>query len=737
MNDGKPDLFERFPALQRLQRRLIGRRIPEIRQMTLTDCGAACLAMVAGFYGQETSLDEVRQLMGVARDGVSARSILATARQLGLRGRGVSIDMDRLKFLTEGAILHWRFIHFVVFEKVRGNIVHLVDPAQGRREVTLEQFSQCFTGIALLFEPTEDFQKGRGQRKNPYRHLLPFLKQPDTIVRAVVLSAALQLFALAVPVLTGMVVDRVVPRSDSHLLMVVGTALGLIIIFQFLSSIIRGYLLLELRTRIDSGMTLGFLDHMVSLAYPFFQLRPSGDLLMRLNAQSTVREILSATAISGLLDGLLVLIYFVLLFASDALLAFIVFVLGTAHVLVFVFSRKRQRSLMSQNLELEAKRQNYQFSMLAGMQTLKAFGSEERAAQNYANVFVDVLNVSLARGRLVLLVDAFTSTLRLGAPLVLIFTGAYRVMEGTLTLGNMLGLTALASAILVPLANLVTMAGQFQLLGSYLERLNDVLDTPSERPREHQGSQSTLRGAIELENVSFRYSHTLPLVVQNVSVSIKAGQMVAIVGRSGAGKTTLASLLLGLYLPSSGRLLYDGQDLNGLDLRSLRNQIGIVLQDPFIFGSTIRENITLGDLYLPQETLVSATRLAQIHDEIVAMPMQYDTLLTDRGSSLSGGQRQRLALARALVRKPAVLLLDEATSALDAVTEAQVQTALASLSCTRIVIAHRLSTIMEADVILMMEDGRLVEAGTHEDLVARNGSYARLVHRQTAERKTG
>lgn len=735
MSDGKRGLMERFPALQRL-RRPLGRSIPEVRQMTLTDCGAACLAMVLGYHGRDTRLDEVRERMGVTRDGVSARNILATARQMGLRGRGVSIDLDRLEYLTPGAILHWRFTHFVVFEKLGRDFVQVVDPAQGRRRLTLEQFSQCFTGVALLLEPAEDFQRGDSQSRGAWRHLLPFLNQPDALARTLVLSVALQLFALAVPVLTGLVVDQVVPRGDRHLLLVLGLGLGVLAVFYFLTSVIRGYLLLEVRTRLDAGMTLGFLDHLVELAYPFFQLRPSGDLMMRLNSQSTVREILSTGAISTLLDGLLVLIYFTLLFATDGLMAWLVVALGTCQALVFIFSRRRQRSLVSQNLELEAKRQNYQMSMLTGMQTLKAFGAEDRAAQNYASLFIDVLNVSLARGRLALWVDALTATLRMGSPLVLICVGAWRVMEGSLSLGEMLALTALAGAILGPVANLVGTAGQFQTLGSYLERLNDVLDTPAERSPGHVGAPITLSGAISLEEVSFRYGPALPLVVQGVSVHIQAGQLVAIVGRSGAGKSTLANLLLGLYLPTSGRVLYDGQDLNGLDLRSVRGQMGIVLQDAYLFGgSTIRDNITLGDPWLSLDTVVAAAKLARVHDDIIAMPMQYDTLLADRGGSLSGGQRQRLALARALVRRPAVLLLDEATSALDAVTEAQVQAALASLSCTRVVIAHRLSTIMEADVILVMDEGRLVEAGTHEELLARQGAYMELVLRQTSERR--
>lgn len=721
----KPSLMQRFPALRRLQERL--KTLPEVRQLSATDCGAACLCMVLGYYGREMTLDEAREVTGPGRDGISARTLLDAGRRLGLRGRAVSVDLDRLPHLPRACVLHWDFNHYVIFERLSGNKVHIIDPAQGRRVLSLEGFSRHFTGVVLLFEPTEDFQRMAMPRGGSLRYLMPLLRQSDTLGRIAALSAALQLFTLSVPMLMGMVVDRVVPRGDYHLLAVLGLSMGSLVLFQLVSSLLRGHLLLEMRTRIDSGMTLGFLDHLVDLAFAFFQLRPSGDLMMRMNMQSTVREILSSTAISALLDGSMVLLFLVLLFAASTWMGLAVLGLGLLQVLIFVLTRERRRSLLSQNLELDAKNQSYQIAMLTGMQTLKAFGAERRAVEAYSHLFVDVQNVALDRGRLAVWVESLTAALRMLSPLVLLCLGAYQVMEGGLTLGEMLSLNALAGAILVPLANLISSAGQFQLLGSYLVRINEVLDAPAEQAPELPRPQVELQGAIELENVSFRYSATSPLVVQDVSLRIEPGQMVAIVGRSGAGKTSLANLLLGLYLPTSGRVLYDGMDLSKLELRAVRSQMGIVLQEPSFFNSSLRDNISLASPNLSLERVVDAAKVAHIHDDIMAMPMNYDTLLVDRGLSLSGGQRQRLALARALAHRPAVLLLDEATSALDAITESQVQRALAELRCTRIVIAHRLSTIRSADLIVVMDAGRVVEMGSHEQLLARGGVYSRLI----------
>lgn len=734
-DEQKTPLSQRFPAMHRLRRRVWKHRVPEIRQMSFAECGIACLAMVLGYHGRTVGTEELRQVLGVGRDGTSAKLLLTVGRRYGLRGRGVSLDLNSLPYLEAGAVLHWKFTHYVVFEKMNNEGVHIIDPALGRRCVSMEQFRQAFTGVALLFEPGDDFRAGQTPRRGATRYVARLLEHRRLITRIIVLSAALQILTLALPMLTGMVVDRVVPRGDYSLLLVLGAGMLTLVAFQILASLTRGHLLLELRTRIDSSMTLGFLEHLVSLPFPFFQVRAAGDLMMRLNINASIREILSAGAISSVLDGSLVIMYLLFLFAANPWFGLLVLTLGGIQVLVFVFSRQRQQELLARNLELDAKNQSYQFEMLSAMQTLKAFGSEHRAVQQYSQLFVDVLNVSLDRGRLSTWVESLTQALRLASPLTLLAFGTWQVLEKQLTLGEMLALSALATGLLIPLSNLVGTASQFQYLGTYLERLNDVLDASPERPLDRPGASAQLRGGIELEKVSFRYSTTAPLVVENVSVRIQPGQLVAVVGRSGAGKSTLANLLLGLYLPTSGRILYDGTDMNELDLTSLREQTGIVLQEPSFFGATLRSNIALGQTDIPLDAIIEAARVAQLHDEIMSMPLQYDTPLADRGMSLSGGQRQRLALARALVRKPALLLLDEATSALDAVTESRVQDALQQISCTRIVIAHRLSTIIGADTILVMDQGRLVEAGTHGELLARGGAYEQLVRAQL-ERKS-
>jgi ATP-binding cassette, subfamily B, bacterial len=369
--------------------------------------------------------------------------------------------------------------------------------------------------------------------------------------------------------------------------------------------------------------------------------------------------------------------------------------------------------------------------VLTNIQTLKAMGCEDRAEEHWSHLYVDVLNASLKRGRVSAMVDALSATLRLSAPLVLLGHGVQAVLHGELSLGAMLGLSSLAAEILVPVTGLVNVAAQLQMLGMIAERIADVLDTPREQV-EPRPQAEPLKGRLQLEAVSFRYGALAPWVVQDVSVTIEPGTFVAIVGRSGSGKSTLARLLLGLHAPTAGRVLYDGVDLERLERRSVRRQIGIVPQEAHLFAGSIRSNIAFADPTAPLGAVRRAAQIACIDDEVSALPLGYETLLADGGAGLSGGQRQRVALARALVREPAVLLLDEATSALDASTEAQVKEQLASFGRTRIIIAHRLSTIAEADLILVMENGRLVEQGKHGDLLARGGAYTRLVTAQIA-----
>lgn len=716
-----------------LKKRLLrrGKPIPVCLQTQESDCGPAALTMTLRHRGVNVRLEDIRTLVNAGPNGASARTLLDVARGHGVPGRGIRTGLDGLSRLTQGAILFWNFRHFVVLEAVGRNHVDIVDPAFGRRRLTRASAGESFTGIALEFDsPMQSPAPPAGpvhREPSPWRHLWQFRPRGRTLGFLIGTSVLLLGFELALPLTTAYFVDDVLPARVPGQLPLLSAGLAVLSLLFALLQIARSFLVVRQQGYLEKRLTIGVMDHMLSLPYHYFQVRNSGDLALRVRASTVLNFIVSITSVAAAFDSIMIFLYTGLIIAADPALASIVIALVLAELAVLTFGWRRQVRLGPEVLELQTQTQDELMQILTTINTLKSEGVEGKSGERWSHLLVREVNKRLSARRSLSRSTALSSLLQFGAPLLVLCAGTWRVFAGHLSEGNLLGFTALTVVLFVPLSSMFNTVLQLATIRPTVARVDDIVRSEPEPRGTRACSAVGEPGRIVADGVCFSYpGGGSATALSDVSLSVSPGQFVAIVGRSGSGKSTLAMLLAGLYPPDKGTITVDGADLRDLDRVAYRRQIGYIQQDARLYHGSIRDNILFGADDAEPAQLRRAVELARVEAEIAALPMGYDTLVSSTGVGLSGGQRQRIVLARALAKQPRLLILDEATSALDPAMEEEIFRDLIGTGLTLIVVAHRLTVINDADQVLVLSGGKVVEAGLPADLGPMAGEIACL-----------
>jgi ATP-binding cassette subfamily B protein len=711
------------------------RRFPHVFQVDEMDCGAAALAMVCRHFGRNVSIARIRQLCHTSTDGTSLRGLCAAAEELGLAARSVKASRQNLSEMPLPAIAHWEGNHWLILYDVDATHVRVADPAIGLRRLPRPEFETKWTGYAALFDYTAAFARAPEARPSvawlwefarPYRGILG---------KALGLAALVSALQMVLPVFTQVIVDKVLVEQDVGLLRTLMIAMLGVLGLMVASMVLQRYLLSFVAVRVDAA-TLDFLTRrLLTLPMTYFSARRTGDIQRRLAGTRQVREFLVQHGVAGLTAAVQLLAALVLMFVYSPLLAGVFLLTAPLYALLMFFSARWLRPIFHSLEESFGKYFSHQIDAIKGIETVKALGAEGAFRQTMLNEFHGVARRQFRADFTVMTYEGAIQTVTFLSLALFLWVGAYQVMGGALTIGGLVAFNSLVALANAPIGTLLSVWDNAQMASVLINRMNDVFEQEPEQGADHSRLRPvrSLEGHVRFQNVSFRYGGAdAPLILEEITFEVPPGKRVAIVGRSGSGKTTLIKCLAGLLEPTEGTIFYDGVDLKTLSYRDLRRQIGFVLQENHLFDETIARNIAIGDDEPDTDRVLWAARVANAHEFVDRLPLGYDTRVGETGVAISGGQRQRVAIARALYHRPPVLIFDEATSSLDTESERAIKENLDQLLAgrTSFVIAHRLSTIRDADVILVLEKGRIVEHGTHEDLMKRQGLYYYLCSQQ-------
>ena len=702
-------------------------KVPVVIQMEAVECGAASLTMILAYHGKWLPLEEVREACGVSRDGSSAKSILRAARRYGLKANGYRTNAESLNGL-QPAIIHWNLQHFVVFRGIKNGKAYLNDPASGPVKVPLEQFNRSFTGVAMVFEPSETFVKGGHQTS-----ILSYIKKnmqgaKEAFWLTFILTLIGAIVGIATPLFTRIFFDDILSGRNATWAQWFFILMALLVVFNFILVLIRERYSKRVAGALALKGNVRFMMHLLRLPMNFFAMRNVGDLQQRQHMNETITHSLVNVIAPQLINIVLLVLYLTLMFSYSVTLSIVGIVAAVINLgIIQLLSNTRINMIRSMETS-EAKYFSATISCIDNMESIKAAGAEAGFFEYWSGLWARKFNINnnahtmqLKIGLLPVLANGLVNTL-------VLIMGTLLILRGDLTIGMLMAFQGFMGAFITPVNAIVNANQTLIEMRSQMERVDDVMKYPEDgRGGDGKLAEGKLGGLVELKDVTFGYSSLQPPLIQNFNMRIEPGHSVAFVGSSGCGKSTLAKLISGLYKPWSGQILFDGRPIESISSEELTNSIGVIDQNVVLFDDTVAANIRMWDNSIEEFTLMMACNDAQIREDIISRPEGFATKIVKGGQNFSGGQRQRIEIATALAKEPAILIMDEATSALDPKTEDVLMEDIRRMGPTQIIIAHRLSTIRDCDEIIVMDQGHILQRGKHEELMEQDGLYKQLM----------
>lgn len=700
------------------------KKIPFTEQSEHSECGLACTAMVLNYYDDNVTLSHLRDVYGVPKGGNTLTNLNQILLDRGIETKAIRVlDLEILEEQTTPTICFWEERHYVVLEKLTAKEVTILDPASGRKKIKRAEFQESFSNIALIIKDVDVTITQRKKQKNATWTILKNIlnDQKAKVALFIALTLLIQMVTIAIPRLTQTIIDNSTAAVSN--IFQIGSTIAILFIAYYLLQVARGLVLIVLENLFDLTLMKAFMKKIIHLPLRFFVNRSTGDLIFRANLSVIIQQIMSQRMLTISVDFLFVFIYLILMVNLSASLTLIAifgaFLMGA----ISVVNSKRVQSITNKELIAQSKVQRILVELFEGMETVKSSGSENQFYSKWRQEFKNQIMLRAEKNRFSTWVRTIQTSIQFILPIILIYVGLFQVTKGQVTLGELISFNALSGAFIAPIVTVFDSYTEFLLLRSYFGKLNEILEA-KENPRlTIEGEKIAAIDSVTVEDVSFKYSYFEEDILHSVSFKIEPGDKVAIVGKSGSGKSTLLKLLAGLYDTTSGQIKFNDIDLKQIDDRSLKNCVSIVNQKPTIFNASLYDNIVLNQDEATDERVEQAIFDSRVDEIIMNLPLGLETQISEGGMNLSGGQMQRISIARALVKETSLLLMDEPTSSLDNISENFIMNRLKTYDFTCIIVAHRLNTIKHFDRILVMDQGEIVEEGTHQELLALEGYY--------------